>query len=194
MKRNGKISCSYSNNLGVNQGGIASGLLFRKYLSDLNTYLNSECGVCIQGDILLHLLWADDLVLVSGSATGLQRQLNSLSVFCKRNHMLVNESKTKFLVFGKHNVVRIFYDNKEIEQAQQYKYLGVIISSTRIPNSDIFKCNYKYLADQAKKAIFAMQKKIRPAGNFPPHIMLYIFNAIAKPILTYGAEVWGCSK
>ena len=46
--------------MGVNQGGIASGLLFRKYLADLSAYLQSEFGVCVGEIIIMHILWADD--------------------------------------------------------------------------------------------------------------------------------------
>ena len=53
------------NEIGVNQGGICSGLLFRKYVSDLEQYLMSEQGICIDGNIVGHLLWADDLILFS---------------------------------------------------------------------------------------------------------------------------------
>ena len=59
-------------NLGVNQGGNASGLLFRKFLADLSEYLNAEFGICISIEILAHLLWADDLVLMSDTKQGLQ--------------------------------------------------------------------------------------------------------------------------
>ena len=45
VKHKGKISSSFENNMGVNQGGVLSGLLFRKYLCDLGNYLKREVGV-----------------------------------------------------------------------------------------------------------------------------------------------------
>ena len=36
VKRNGKLSPVILNNIGVNQGGITSGLMFRKYMSNLS--------------------------------------------------------------------------------------------------------------------------------------------------------------
>ena len=63
VKRNGKLSPVIPNQSGVNQGGISSELLFRRYMADLGNYLNSECGIVISDEILMHLLWADDLVL-----------------------------------------------------------------------------------------------------------------------------------
>ena len=42
VKRNGKLSPVIPNQSGFNQGGISSGLLFRRYMADLGNYLNSE--------------------------------------------------------------------------------------------------------------------------------------------------------
>ena len=97
------LSSPILNEIGVNQDGICSGILFRKYMSDLSQYLTSELGVCIGENVIGHLLWADDLILFSDSITGLQRQLNSLVQFCSFNQMIVNESKTKAFQFGKKN-------------------------------------------------------------------------------------------
>ena len=72
VKCAGKISPPISNQLGVNQGGVASGLLFRKYMQDISDYLSKEVGVCISKEIVVHLLSADDLNLFSDSVDGLQ--------------------------------------------------------------------------------------------------------------------------
>ena len=64
FKFEGYMSPGVSNNMGVNQGGNASGFLFRKYLSDLSEFLFLKHGICIGDSIIAHLLWADDLILV----------------------------------------------------------------------------------------------------------------------------------
>ena len=47
------------------------------------------------------MLWADDLIVVSDSSYGLQKQLDGLQQFCSWNLIIVNELKTKVMVFGK---------------------------------------------------------------------------------------------
>ena len=101
IKCRGKVSSSILDTLGVNQGGIASGLLVRKYMADMSEYLGTEFAVCVNDVIVAHILWADDLILVSNTSSGLQKQLNGLHKFCSRNMMVVNELKTKVMVFGK---------------------------------------------------------------------------------------------
>ena len=108
------LSSPILNEIGVNQGGICSGMLFRKYMSDLSRYLTSEFGVCIGENVIGHLLRADDLILFSDSITGLQRQLNGLMQFCCFNQMIVNESKTKAIQFGKKNNIELFFNKKKI--------------------------------------------------------------------------------
>ena len=94
VKRGGKLSPDIQSLTGVNQGGVASGILFRKYLKDLDMYLKKEAGICIGEIIMAHLLWADDLILFSNTEKGLQKQLNGLKHFCANNKMIVNETKT----------------------------------------------------------------------------------------------------
>ena len=49
----------------------------------------------------MHLLWADDLILISDSVNGLQKHLNGLYKICKMNLTIVNEIKIKCMAFGK---------------------------------------------------------------------------------------------
>ena len=83
------------NLMGVNQGGNASGFLFRKYMADLSDYLKSEFGVTIGSKVLAHILWADDLFLMSDTLCGLRKQLDGLRAFCFKNQMSLSEIKLK---------------------------------------------------------------------------------------------------
>ena len=121
VKRGGKLSPMIPSLTGVNQGGAASGILFRKYLQDLDEYLKKDAGVCIGETLVAHLLWADDLVLFSNTKKGIQKQLNGLKHFCANNKMIVNEAKTKLMIFGKKCTGDIFFDEKKIELANEYK-------------------------------------------------------------------------
>ena len=113
---------------------------------------------------MAHLLWADDLILFSDTFHGLQKQLHGLKQFCYNNHMIVNEMKTKVMVFGNTKRSKIFFNQKCIEEVKNYKYLGNIISSTRLPNQDPLKSTYKFLSDQAMKAVFNMRRKVKSIG------------------------------
>ena len=131
VKNRGWASFPIHSTLGVNQGGIASGSLFRKYMVDMGDYLESRFGVCMGHSIIMHLLWADDLVLISDTCAGLQKQLNGLQIFCSKILTAVNEIKTKCMSFGKIETVSVTFNHKNIEQVVQCKFLGNVIKSVR---------------------------------------------------------------
>ena len=194
IKHRGKLSQAIENLLGVNQGGTASGLLFRKYMQDLSDYLKKEFGVVIGNTILAHLLWADDLILISDSLMGIKKQLKGLMKFCSKNQMMVNAIKTKIMIFGSKEKISIKFNDILIEQVDKYKYVGCIIRSILKYNSDPFLYNYTYLCDQARKALYSVKQKLRNIGQLPPSLMLHVFNTLIRPILTYGSDVWGVNK
>ena len=58
---------------GMNQGGPLSPAMFRQMLCDLRTYLHVSHGVVLNDtEMLVHLLWADDMVVMSSSPHGFQ--------------------------------------------------------------------------------------------------------------------------
>ena len=191
VKHNGEFSESIKENTGVNQGGNASPYLFKKYLSDLKTYLDDYTGVILNEELLIHLLWADDLILLSTNVADSQKQLDGLSKFCKPNQMLVNCIKTKCLLFGNQPEPALLFNDKRIDVVNSYKALGNMISAIKTCSGNIFSANSGYLSDQARKAHFGIQKQCRNIGDIPSHCKLNLYESLVQPILTYGSEVWG---
>ena len=89
----GLLSEFLINTLGVNQGRANSPDMFKDFLSDVGEYLLHSSGVVITTElILLHLLWADDLILISNTTEGLQMQLNNLQEYCTEWHLICKHS------------------------------------------------------------------------------------------------------
>ena len=82
VKWKGFISTQFCDIMGVAQGGISSPYLFRNFLKDLQDALILDLGVCISDKLLTHLLWADDLFMVSSSAPNMQCQMGNLEKYC----------------------------------------------------------------------------------------------------------------
>ena len=71
------------------------------------------------------LMFADDTSLLSKSATGIQKQIESLEIFCSKE---VNSEKTKTCVFGTSKTHLFKFGSTYQESVSEYKYLGVWIT------------------------------------------------------------------
>ena len=162
---------------------IASPTLFRKYLADLGEYLSKHVGICVSDNIIAHLLWADDLVLLSDTAAGLQTQLDGLLQFCSKNLLTVNEMKTKVMVFGNDIKSEFYFNGIQVERVDKYKYLGVIINSTKGSKMDIFASNADYLCHQAQLAIFSIHRKTKYISPLQLNITCHLYRSLVQPIM-----------
>ena len=92
----------FASNRAVRQGCILSPILFNLYLNELQRILESydTDPVTLSNRLPLNcLLYADNLVLISRSAAGLQNQINLLHKYCEKWLLTTNLNKTKTLIF-----------------------------------------------------------------------------------------------
>jgi hypothetical protein len=87
-------------------------------------------------------MYADDIVLISESAKGLQNCLNKLSNYCDMWNLSVNIDKSKVILFNKSGRVikkdNFKYMEYVLEITQEYKYLGVLFK----PSGSFSKANH----------------------------------------------------
>ena len=76
------------------QGEITSPILFLLFLNDIKMHLQENINKYL-------LLFADDAVLLSEDAQGLQQMLDRLHGYYNKWSLTVNVDKTKILVFRK---------------------------------------------------------------------------------------------
>ena len=104
------------------------------------------------------LIWADDLLLLSKSKTGLENMLAALKTFSQKNGMTLNIKKTKVTTFkknGRHIRGNFVYGEESIETTRRYKYLGFLVT----PSVEI-NCGLKDLNDRALRAFYKVKKKM----------------------------------
>ena len=84
VKLQNHITDHFPINLGVNPGDNLSPNLFKISINDLPDYIEDSIDpILLNNKPLNYLLYADDLVLYSTSAKGLQTRLDKLQKYCK---------------------------------------------------------------------------------------------------------------
>jgi hypothetical protein len=102
------------------------------------------------------LLYADDLILMSTTAAGLQKQSDALASLCDKRQLAVNLSKTKTMIIeARHScVAHLVLNSVVVERVESYKYLGFTFHATRD-----MSFGTGILVAAARRAMFAMQRR-----------------------------------
>ena len=189
VSANNAHSASFPCRKGVRQGCNLSPLLFSLFINDLETYLTSNrSGSFTLSSLQTHLLlFADDLVLLADSHSGLQDSMNRLSEFCKASELRVNTEKTKVVVFNKKKQEpQLSLSDTKVEFTKEYKYLGIILAENGSLRPAI-----STLASQASKALFSLMKTASRLSFPKPSLLCYMFDSPVRPVAEYGSEIWG---
>ena len=176
---------------GVRQGDPLSPTLFNLFLNDLFSELRSETCDPVSlndTDYFNALAYADDIVLLSRTEEGLQNAIDITEKYCEKWRLTINHNKTKTMVFspGNQKIKATFRVNgKELENVKEFKYLGITVHKKGCS----FNPTLKYLKLKATRALYALRAKVN-INSLPIQVALKLFDAIIKPILLYGSEVW----
>ena len=119
---------------GVHQGSFLSPLLFNIFINDIGNTLLTDDAPIVYDSKVNHLLYADDLVLVSTTEEGLKSNIDRVHEYCTKWGLAINTEKSKVMTFSKSGRMpkdrfKFVIGTNDIEYVNQYKYLGVIFTS-----------------------------------------------------------------
>ena len=141
--------------IGLKQGCCLSGLLFNLFVNKLPSIFDLSCDpVSILDEKMSCLLWADDLLIMSRSASGLQNAIDKTKSFYDSLRLEVNQKKSKVMIFnGRGLKLDSVADHKfhigcdHIEVVDTYQYLGITLKP-----SGSLQCAVGELYDKASQA------------------------------------------
>ena len=192
LKIGNNITDDFETVAGVIQGEPPSPDLFKIFIADLSKAFDEEAidSPNLNGTMVSHLFWADDLYLNSLSEAGLQKLLNILEEYCIDWGLIPNPAKCNIMIFNQsakekdlRKPHRYTLGNEIIEVTDSYTYLGINIT----PNLDC-KQALKTLADKGRRAMFALLNTINWKVLAVP-LILKLFRALIEPILLYGCQL-----
>ena len=182
---------------GVKQGANESPSIFSLYINCVANYIRKtgKHGVqLVPGRLeIFLLLFADDVVLISTTPTGLQNQLDNLVHVSNLLRLKVNTEKTKILVFRKGGHLSLgeswFLDGTRLEVVNQYKYLGYVFT-TKLST----KATLDDLAVRGKQKGAQVLKTLWSLRSLNTKVFTSMFDAQVQATLLYGSEIWGLRK
>ena len=174
---------------GVRQGCILSPTLFSIYINGVvREILEKGKGIDVGGEKLAILLYADDIVIIANSAEELQRNMEIMTEWGRKWKCTFNKKKSQVVVFGsrKKKEMKWFLGGGEIKQVNKYKYLGIDM-----------KGNLKW-GDYKKRQLEKAEGRLNFVGAMGINSGMLsvkaadkVWKALVRPIVEYGAEIWG---
>ena len=134
---------------------------------------------------LNHLLYADDLALLSLSQSGLQRCLDLVSDFSLKKRLTINIDKSKTLTFnkgGKYLRECFTPGGRRLEPVQSFCYLGFDVKA-----SGTVQHALRTLSEKAAKAMRPLNQAIS-RFNIPVKLAIKLLHSYIEPIILYNAE------
>ena len=196
VRLKGGLSANIPAEAGVMQGDSLSPLLFGLFMDRIEQYLcarlGHDVGVRIAGRIVHVLLYADDLALMAETPEQLQCMLDCLADFCSACMMTVNIPKSKIVCFNRQNAPRAMpvwiYGGQKVPVVSEFKYLGLLFHEAG--GCGGVKGARDRQLKASKFAAHELLRRCQALGLKHVHTLCYLFNALVKPIASYGCEVW----
>ena len=168
-------------------GDPASPILSNLFLADL-VIMPDKDDVFLATVRISLLAQADDLLLFSISARGLQAKLLTLESWCARNFLLINMIKTIILIFGKVSqplpVFMLGANTPEIKMEE--KYVGVTF---RTDSRNIVAAHYQAKARAARYCGHRIMAIEDMTGRLTPKELKELYMARVDCHLIHGCEI-----
>lgn len=171
-------------NQGVPQGSIIGPLLFIIYINDIVDHLQSDHCV----------LYADDTTLSCAhkSLPPLVSLLNGVLTkamdWCHKNHLIINPSKTKFMLFRSEQKRVSFKPAINLGTDTIHVSDHVIFLGVHLDSHLKFRNHFNYLR---RKTAYGIRALIKARQFFPRHALLSLYFAFIHSHLIYGIVAWG---
>ena len=148
-----------------------------------------ECGT-IRNCKISRLLFADDLVLLSSTESGLQHALISFADACDTAGMKISSAKIavpRLLRNPDQCVLQV--NGATLKQLEKFKYLGVAFTNDGKQDEEL-----DTRIDKACAVMRALHDSVVIKRELSKKAKLLVFKAVFVPILTYGHESWVMTK
>jgi hypothetical protein len=186
VKWEGCFSHFFPLTAGVRQGGVLSPVLFAIFIDDLvDVVRRTNVGCYISHICCAIFLYADDILLLAPSITGLQLLLSACESYLRDIDMNINVNKSHCIRFGprfNRACEKLTLSNGcMLEWTTSCKYLGVCLES-----SFVFRVSFDAVKCQFFRSFNAIYSKVGRIAS--EEVIVSLLSQKCIPILLYGTE------
>jgi hypothetical protein len=159
------------------------------FYEDLINSINDNCsGITIGGVNYNVFCYADDILLCSLTATGLQNLID-ISVSYIENHGLrFNPKKSSCMIYGKSSFIttpKWIIEGQKLKTESAVTYLGTIFDGNSCFSGN---AHTETRVRAAQKAFYALQGAGLNSNGVSPHTSMNIYNVAVRTTLLYGCS------
>jgi len=141
-------------------------------------------GICVGGELVQSVRYANDQAMTANTEKGLQNILDETSKVVKKYGMKINIKKTKVLkIVRKPSTTKLTVDGEILQQVEEFKYLGSILSSSGYSEKDI-----RVRIGMAKSAFNKLKKLF--TGVLKLEVKKRLVKTLVWSVAMYGSETW----
>jgi hypothetical protein len=161
--------------------------LFIMFANDLGNFVLNGSVNCYSDDTVVYTTGKT----ANEAKSNLQQCLVGVEHWYTENKLKVNVTKSMTMIFGtkqrlsrnNNTEIKVHFAGEELEETQEYKYLGLIMDPTLSWN--------KHSNKVVKSGVYKLHLMRRLRKIVPKDTMIQIFKTYMMPTIEYGATVWG---
>jgi len=190
----GQTSDSFDISRSIKQGGLLSTFFFVILYSDIHEHVikGKTQALTFHNQDIGSPTMADDTLLLSATAKGLQVMINNADQYGKLWRLEFSPSKTKCITFsrkrGHNNTSRFkwFMGDQPLDEVSEYNYLGIILSA-----DGSSKTRTNGVTRKAYSSLGALKAAGFHSDGLSPVTCSKLWQRMLIPSMLYGCEVWG---